>query len=152
MTTTATTRKVKAVFFDLGETLVTKNRKWLPGAEDALSALRAKGVRLGVISNTANLKRAELLKELPVDFDFKLFEDALVILSSEAGVEKPSPAIFELAVTKSGLRAEECLFCTEDLLHTLAAQKAGMLAARTKEPPANDVGKLPQALVDAGLI
>lgn len=146
------TRTVKAVLFDLGETLVTKGREWLPGAKDALSALRAKGVRLGVISNTDKLKRAELLKELPADFDFKLFEEALVILSSEVGVSKPSPAIFELAPARAGLRPDECLFCTENLPHTLAAQKAGLLAARTQRPPANDVGGLAQALTDAGLI
>jgi FMN phosphatase YigB (HAD superfamily) len=146
------TKAVKAVFFDLGETLVTKNRKWVSGGKDALSRLRAKGVRLGVISNTGDLPRAELLAELPTDFKFSLFEDALVILSSEVGVAKPSPAIFELAPVRAGLRPEECLFCTEDLLHTLAAQRAGMRAARTLPPPASDVGSLAQALADAGLI
>lgn len=146
------TQTVKAVFFDLGETLVTKNRQWVKGAKETLSRLRAGGVRLGVISNTDTLTRAQVLKRLPPDFDFKLFEDALVILSSEVGVAKPSPAIFELASGRAGLPPEACLFCTEDLSHTLAAQATGMRAARTAPPPASDIGLLPQALTDAGLI
>ena len=146
------TQIVKAVFFDLGETLVTRNRQWVVGAKDTLARLRAEGVRLGVISNTDTLERAELLDLLPPDFDFGLFEDALVILSSEVGVEKPSPAIFELASSKAGLPALACLFCTEDLPHTLAAQATGMRAARTAPPPTSDIARLPQALHDAGLI
>jgi FMN phosphatase YigB (HAD superfamily) len=146
------TQAVKAVFFDLGETLVTKNRKWVSGGKDVLSRLHAKSVRLGVISNTGNLTRAQLLQELPTDFKFSLFEDALVILSSEVGVDKPSPAIFELASVRAGLHPEECLFCTEDLLHTLVAQKTGMRAARTLPPATSDIGTLAQALADAGLI
>lgn len=146
------TQTIKVVFFDLGETLVTGNRQWVQGAKNALAGLRAAGVRLGVISNTGNSTRPQLLKRFPTDFSFDMFESALVILSSEVGVEKPSPAIFELALTRAALPPEQCLFCTEDLLHTLVAQGVGMRAARTQTPPASDIGGLAQALTEAGLI
>ena len=150
------TQTVKAVFFDLGDTLVagaTGSRQFVRGAKDALAALRAKGIRLGVISDTGTLTRAELLaRRLPADFNFDLFDAALVILSSEVGVDKSSPAVFELAVSRAALEPAECLFCTENLEHTLTAQAVGMRAARTLPPPASDIGLLPRTLTAAGLI
>src|SRR3954451_6275124 len=132
----------RVVFFDLGETLVhTPDRSWIPGAQAVLAAARAAGLRLGVISNTGDLSRVELAALLPADFDWGAFEDALVILSSEAGVEKPSPEIFRKAADASGGPPSACLFCTEDLADTLAAQRAGMIAARVQPPPRSDLGR-----------
>jgi FMN phosphatase YigB (HAD superfamily) len=146
------TQTVKAAFFDIGETLATSNRQWVNGAKDVLAKLRTKGVRLGVISDTSTMTRAQVLQLLPTDFNFNMFEAALVILSSEVGVTKSSPAIFELAVSRAALKPAECLFCTETLEHTLTAQAVGLRVARTLLPPASDIGGLPQSLTKAGLI
>ena len=81
-----------------------------------------------------------------------MFEPQLIILSSEVRIEKPDPRIFQLAVQKTRLPARECLFCTEDLLDTLVAQKVGMCVARVQEPPANDVKGLVARLVTAGFL
>lgn len=123
----------KAIFFDLGETLVTSNRNWIEGAPQTLQRLKATGVELGIISNTGNLTRAELLQtRLPPDFRFDLFNPDLVVLSSEVGIEKPSPDIFRLALSGTGnlINNKPCLFCTENLFDTLAAQQVGFHAAR----------------------
>lgn len=45
--------------------------------------------------------------------------------------------------------AGECLFCTEDLTDTLAAQGVGMAAARVR-PAGGDLGGLVATLVAAG--
>src|SRR5262245_8146820 len=69
-----TMASVSVVFFDLGDTLVSSvTTQWLPGATDTLSKLKQKGIRLGIISNTGDLDRADLQPLLPSDFDFNLF-------------------------------------------------------------------------------
>jgi FMN phosphatase YigB (HAD superfamily) len=138
----------QVVFFDLGETLVTKPASgprmvWVPGAPASLDKLASQGVRLGVISNTPGLTRPQLLQRLPTDFDFGRFETGLVILSSEIGdIEKPDPEIFHRAITAAGVAAAQCLYCSESLLETLAAQQTGMRAARLQNPPHSDIDSL----------
>lgn len=131
--------KYKVIFFDLGDTLVTSPRTWLPGAEDLLRRLRQNNLRLGIISNTANMSRPELANLLPPDFAWASFEEKLVVLSSEVGVEKPALGIFHLAVSRSGLASGLCLFCSENPLDCLAAQRAGLHAYRVQKPPAGDI-------------
>jgi FMN phosphatase YigB (HAD superfamily) len=122
---------IQAIFFDLGETLVTSQRRWLPGAKALLSSLAVQGFRLGIISNTAQLvDRAAILNLLPADFDISAFESALVIFSSEVGIEKPNREIFNKAVVAAALDAEKCLFCSETPIDTLVAQSVGMRSLR----------------------
>ena len=126
---------LKAIFFDLGDTLVRKvpgttRREWIEGVKEGLVQLGEKGVRLGLLSNTGNLTRSELFDDLlPLDFKTDMFEEELIILSSEVGVVKPRFGIFAHAVDRAGLAPVECLFCTEELSHVLAAQEIGMRAA-----------------------
>ncbi len=121
---------ISVVFFDLGDTLVTGNRGWVPGALEALESLSGVGIRLGIISNTGDLTRSALADLLPVDFRFSSFEEELIVLSSEVGIEKPKAQIFGLAIDRAGVSPLEIVFCGEKLSETLAAQMAGMLAAR----------------------
>lgn len=151
-------RPCKVVFFDLGDTLVVADSGWVRGAKDTLRALGDRDVRLGIISNTGDLARDQLARHLPDDFDFGAFEGRLILLSSEIGVEKPDPRIFKQAVertreTDSDLTSSECLFCTEDLAHTLVAQSVGMRSARLSfRPSASDIASLPRVLLDVGLL
>jgi putative hydrolase of the HAD superfamily len=148
-----TSPSIRVVFFDIGDTLVVSaDRSWVPGAKAVLAELRARGLRRGVISNTDGLSRSQLAPILPDDFDWDEFDPPLVILSAEVGVEKPSPQIFQLAVAASGVAAAACLFCTEELPHTLVAQRVGLLAARVQPPPHSDVGDLVSALDAAGVL
>jgi FMN phosphatase YigB (HAD superfamily) len=144
---------IRFVFFDIGDTLiVSADRSWVPGAQATLAQLRARGLRLGVISNTGGLKRAELAPLLPADFAWTLFVDELIVLSGEVGVEKPALEIFQLASNRTGATAAECLFCTESLVDTLAAQRAGLYGARLQPPPHSDIGSLTAAVasIDSG--
>ncbi len=120
---------IKVVFFDLGDTLVVSDRErreWMPGAKAVLKRLADMGVRLGIISDTADLSREQLLELLPEDFDFGAFEEGLIILSSEVGVEKPDPAIFRLAVKNADVAAHEALFVGESSEETGVAERIGM--------------------------
>ncbi|MGI9516205.1 MAG: HAD family hydrolase [Pirellulaceae bacterium] len=128
---------IKVVFFDIGDTLVTR-KSWLPGAQTVLGKLREKGIRIGLISNTGDLTRDELATEyLPTDFDFGWFDEEIVLLSSEVGVEKPALSIFTMAVNHAGVSPWETLFVAETLEETWAAQASGMRAVRVCQTPAD---------------
>ena len=120
---------VKVVFFDIGNTLVSE-KKWLPGAKEIVAKLKVKGIRVGLISNTGRMSREELAEVVPNDFLFDNYEQGIVLLSSEIGIEKPSLAIFSLAIQHANVSPWETMFVGESLTETVAAQAAGMHAAR----------------------
>ncbi len=125
---------LNSVFFDIGNTLVA-DHSWIDGAKETLQQFNASGVRLGLISNTGDLSRAQLTNLLPNDFSFSVFEDSLILLSSEVGIEKPDLRIFLSAIQKAGVSPWECLFVGENLNETLAAQSAGMRSVRIVRVP-----------------
>lgn len=130
----------KAIFFDLGLTLLAEDStQWNPGAQALLTQLGAASIRLGVISNTGNFTRPQLADRLPKTFKWNVFEADLILLSSEVEIEKPDLRIFQLAVQRAGAQPGECLYCSENLLETLAAQRAGMHSARLMPPPATEL-------------
>lgn len=124
------------VFFDIGNTLIG-GKVWLPGAKECVHALREAKIRVGLISNTGRLMRDELQELLGDDFDFAMFEEGLTLLSSEVGIEKPSLSMFLLAIQHAKVSPWETMFVGESLSETLAAQAAGMHAARIVNPPAD---------------
>lgn len=144
----SSTHYIKVAFFDLGNTLVGSNQDWIPGTQETLAKLRKKHIRLGVISNTGDLSRSAILDLLPKDFDLGIFEGTIVIFSSEVGVKKPDPKIFQLAIQRANVKASDCFFCTEESAHVLAAQKEGMHALTVQ----NDIDKLVDKLVTSGLL
>ncbi len=132
---------LSVVFLDIGNTLIRRDddviRILVQGAFDAIQGFNDRGILTGIISNTGNLSRDELVDFLPADFDFGVFEPTLVILSSDpnVGVEKPDPAIYELALDRARLLMPSiipaaCLFCGENLTEVMAAQRVGFLGAR----------------------
>jgi HAD superfamily hydrolase (TIGR01509 family) len=148
----AQTNLLKVAFFDIGDTLVDSNKKWIPGAKKLLDELRSRHIRLGLITNTGALTRADVLKLLPPSFNLQLFEPELVIMSSEVGFEKPDPKIFKLAIKRAGVKADRCLFCTEDAAHTAVAASLGMRAEIVKPPPAGNINQVLKKLIAAGLV
>jgi putative hydrolase of the HAD superfamily len=89
-----------------------------------LEALRARGLKLALVSNTASpqwllqpvLERQGLVERL----------DAIV-LSSEVGKRKPHPAIFERALGELDIPAEDALFVGDRLeADILGASRVGM--------------------------
>ena len=84
----------------------------MPNADKMLDAVNAHGIRSGVISNigfsgTALTERINRL--LPKNrFEF-------VISSSEYMFRKPSPMLFELALRKAELEAEDVWFCGDNV-------------------------------------
>jgi len=90
-----------------------------------LEALRDRGMKLGIVSNTfvpgevldRHLQQAQLLDFLPIR-----------VYSCDVGYRKPSPKIFSLALERAGLAPENTLFVGDspkaDIMGSL---KAGMI-------------------------
>lgn len=95
--------------------------------EESLLALKEKGFRLGIISNFApTLTRILEQKGILHYFD-------PVIVSTEVGLEKPNPQIFQLALEQSGLLAEEVLYVGDhDINDIWAPAQIGMNAVKIR--------------------
>ena len=92
----------------------------VPGAVETLRQLRACGLKLGVVSNNAPKVRGQLAK-LGLDVFF-----GCVVISEEAGLYKPDPAILELACEKLGVSPEESVYVGDHPFDILCAHQAGM--------------------------
>ena len=98
-------------------------RMVMPGVPQALERLQRQGLTLAVVSNSdgtcaQSLDEAGLLRYM-----------SFVIDSAEAGVEKPDPRIFEIAVARCGADPRRTLY-VGDLYHAdvVGARGAGLHA------------------------
>ena len=80
----------------------------MPHAEEMLDALNARGIRTGVISNI-NWSGAALTRRLDRLLPRNRFE--FVLASSEYGVRKPNPLLFQVALARARLSPEQVWFC-----------------------------------------
>jgi putative hydrolase of the HAD superfamily len=92
-----------------------------PPMIELMSALRAEGLRMALLTN--NVREWELRWRAMAPID-EIFE--LVVDSAFVGVRKPDPAIYELVVQGLRVAAEECLFIDDIEVNCEAAQTAGM--------------------------
>ena len=94
------------IFFEAAHSIVP-----LPHIEEVLAYLAARNIRTGVVSNISeagDVLSARIGRYLPGSaFEF-------VIASSEYGVRKPDPLIFQLALAKAGLPPEDIWFCGDN--------------------------------------
>jgi putative hydrolase of the HAD superfamily len=110
-----------------------------PGAFELLDGLRARGLKLGIVSNwsarlPALLERLELAQR--VDF---------VLCSAIERLEKPDPLIFEKALQLAGVRADESLHAGDDFeKDVLGAQRVGIRAVLVDHAHSADVRRAPR--------
>jgi FMN phosphatase YigB (HAD superfamily) len=154
------------ILLDLGNTLLDDQDHPLPGAVDLLTALRhtrdadGKPLKFGLISDwemsddlaerpALTKKYYAILKTAGIDHFFTPLERH-VTLSTEVGVFKPDPRIFQTAVYKldPGASTHHALFVTENADHVKAARQQGMMAIHFKGPgePTGEIGHLADLL------
>ena len=92
----------------------------VPGAVETIAGLRAHGLRLAVVANWD----CALPEHLAVAGLLDRFDT--VVTSARAGVAKPDPAIFELALRELGVRAEQALHVGDEPLDEEGARAAGL--------------------------
>jgi putative hydrolase of the HAD superfamily len=84
-----------------------------------LMALFYSGYVLGLVSNTMSLTLIpERLKKFDIDKYFKA-----VVLSVACGFRKPSPNIFRVALERTGLSPEGCMFVGDTVSRDVAGSK-----------------------------
>lgn len=81
-----------------------------PGLIALLKALKQKGIKLGVGSDMTAYIQYKKLEKL----DVLQYMDFLV-MSEEAGAEKPAPRFFDLCVKKAGCMPKECVFIGDNI-------------------------------------
>lgn len=100
-------------------------RNWavFPEVEESLRALKARGLRLSVVSNWDSTLPS-LLSRLGLD---RHFDE--VVVSALVGASKPGPAIFEEALRRAGVAPGEALHVGDSLLEDYhGARAAGLLS------------------------
>jgi putative hydrolase of the HAD superfamily len=83
-----------------------------PDVLPALDDLEQRGVRVGMVTNGAGVVQRDKLEAVGLADRF-----APLVISSEAGVKKPDPAIFEVALAAAGVAAAETWFVGDNLWH-----------------------------------
>ncbi|HPT66091.1 MAG TPA: HAD family phosphatase [Candidatus Woesebacteria bacterium] len=94
----------------------------IEGMTDLIKKLQKK-YKIGLLSNTSSWDYDYILKEAPI---IKTFDT----ITTSFGVKamKPSPKIFEDALNKLKLKAEECVYTDDILEYIEAAEKLGIKA------------------------
>ena len=114
---------------------------------DVLEQLARRGFRLGLVSNFA-----PTLRDILTVHGIAHYFDPLVV-STEAGLEKPNPAIFTLALELAGLAPHEVLYVGDHETNDIwAPRQAGIDARRIYrygEPPSGAMRTLRELLRDA---
>jgi putative hydrolase of the HAD superfamily len=101
----------------------------MDGASDILDFSISMGYRLGMITNGQTDMQNRTINALGLRGYF----DAIII-SEEAGVKKPDPAIFEMAAEALNVTPSDCLYVGDHYENDVAAAcKAGMNAAWLEE-------------------
>ncbi|GBF77608.1 hypothetical protein PA598K_06165 [Paenibacillus sp. 598K] len=96
----------------------------MPEARETLALARSLGCKLALITNGKTAVQYGKLDRLGIRDAF----DATLV-SEEAGVRKPDPAIFEMALRRLDVTAQDCLFVGDHPVNDIAA--AAELGMRT---------------------
>lgn len=96
----------------------------MPGAKEALEMLKLKGILLGVITDTM----------YPLDWKVGRLEKAgvanlitLIACSTDLGIHKPDPLVYQYAVKQTHFSAEQCAFVGHLDSELQGAHSIGML-------------------------
>ena len=114
----------------------------VPGMEALVAELHEAGVPLFAITNFSGEFWRPFRAAHAAFFD--RFRD--VVVSGDEGLMKPDRAIYELALARFGLRAEEAFFVDDNIVNVEAAAAMGIAAHHF-----TGVGPLRQAMTGMGL-
>ena len=90
-----------------------------PHIVETMEALRQMGMRLGIISNIIS---TSFVPHILREYGIAQYMEC-VVLSSEAGVRKPNPAIFEIAFQQLGVKAENVAYVGDTLSRDVLGAK-----------------------------
>lgn len=95
-----------------------------------IQQLKLKELRLGIITNGYGQFQLENIRGLGIENDFYV-----ILISEWEGVKKPDPVIFQRALTKLGVAAEESIFVGDHPINDVkAAKQVGMIGVWKRDP------------------
>ena len=98
----------------------------------AIAALKSTGVKIGIVAN----QPASVVESLKADQIYDLID--FLGVSAIVGIEKPNPAIFELAISKLALPANQIIHIGNRIdTDVLPAKKLGMKTVWVRRGEAN---------------
>lgn len=99
-----------------------RHERLVPGAEGLIEALTARGLALGIVSNSTRDEQFGKLSRLGVDGCFHA-----VVVSGDHGISKPDPRLFDIALRALKVPALEAAFVGDRWdIDVLGARAAGM--------------------------
>ena len=118
---------VDAIAHAFGDAIRTKLPLLHPDIGATLEALRRRGYRIGLVSNTGRTW-GRFLRPIQDDMGIGRYFDVRVF-SDEVGVRKPNPRIFQVALDALGVRPEETVHIGDDVVADVdGAKRLGMRA------------------------
>jgi epoxide hydrolase-like predicted phosphatase len=82
--------------------------------------LQARGLKVAALSNTIKAH----VDYLKMELIYEGFDE--VVLSNEVGLQKPSPEIYQLALSRLRVSADEAVFVDDREINTVAAEALGI--------------------------
>jgi putative hydrolase of the HAD superfamily len=129
------------------------NRHLVEGARELLDAL-APHCRLGIVTNNSTAEQIEKLRALNIASYFDT-----IVISEDAGVTKPDPRIFAIALERIGAKPHETVFIGDSIANDIVgATSAGMAAVwlcrerETQELERLPGQKWPETRANAGVL
>ena len=123
----------------------------MKGAYTVLETLKTRGLKLGIVTNGTEHSQIAKIERL----DFHAYVETIII-SETAGVQKPDPGIFEMALTDLDLSASEAFFVGDHPANDIAgAESIGMTGVwlsghlpwpNETDPPTHQIDRLIQLL------
>lgn len=107
------------------------------GMVDFTRSLRTRGIRTGLLTNNAKEFAAFWRPLLPLD---ELFDD--VVDSSDVGLRKPDPRIYQLSLDRLGVRADRAVFIDDAPGNVDAATLLGIAAVLIGPHPSDEAEAL----------
>lgn len=157
MTTPATSPGAIAAVLPVGSADGVVARVWreqldeavaVPGAAAAVQALHDAGFRIGLLSNIWEPYLRSAAERLPDVFG-PLTEPELRLFSCRAGLAKPDPALYRLAIERAGVPAERIAMVGDSYVRDIApAIDAGLATVWAPRPRERDQVEA----VEAGLL
>ncbi len=101
-----------------------------PSAREALEALGARGLRLGIITNGGSPFQLRTVQALGIEAYF-----SVILISGAEGIKKPDPRIFHRAVSQLGVAPAETVFVGDHpVVDVEGARNAGLRAVWKHDP------------------
>jgi epoxide hydrolase-like predicted phosphatase len=110
---------------------------------EGVRRIRARGIRTALITNNVAEFGNGWRKMIPVD---ELFE--VIIDSSAVGVRKPDPRIFQMALDRLGVTAQDSVFVDDHPGNIRAAEKLGITGVLVGPDRPRSLADLDEALAD----